>query len=296
MGYLIYFYYPSLAAAIILAVAFAALSALAYFQFVRAVREPGIGKAGKKRNLFGIPLLIGGTFEVAGFIARAAGTQQTEDIPTYAISSVFTLIAPSVIAMSFYLCLERLILLLKMDDRLPFQAKKHITYILIGDRIAAVFQGLGGGLMSARAENIRHAGKIIAIVGLIAQMVFILFFYTFCFIFKLKLDNNPTPLATKAKTVSHRGRSLLYLFVSMLVAMIFVLVRCVYRTVQFFQGFPGYLIEHEVFLYVLDALMVFLAMSTFLSSDSFKIMNKISLLSTEPFGGEMNFDDISEEK
>lgn len=294
MGYLIYIYYPSLAAAIIFTTVFALLSVLGYLQFFRAFHQAGTGKRDRKRNLFGIPFLLGGTFEVAGYIARAIGSQQTEDIPTYAVSSVFTLMAPSVTAMSYYLCLERMILLLKMEENLPFKAKKHITIVLIGDRIAAALQGIGGGLISTRESKTRKIGKTLALVGLISQMVFIFFFFAFCLIFKSKMQENASNFAEKAKFVAIKGRDLRYLWFSIMIAVSFIFIRCVYRTVQFFQGYPGYLIEHEVFIYVLDALMVALSMFTFLHSKPFELMNEISISKNDPFTEGLVFDETSD--
>lgn len=39
-----------------------------------------------------------------------------------------------------------------------------------------------------------------------------------------------------------------------------ILVRSVFRAVEFLQGFEGYLIGHEIFIYVFDALLMFIAM------------------------------------
>lgn len=47
-----------------------------------------------------------------------------------------------------------------------------------------------------------------------------------------------------------------YLPLGITAAVIVVYVRCVYRVVELIQGFSGYLITHEVYLMVLDALMI----------------------------------------
>jgi hypothetical protein len=41
---------------------------------------------------------------------------------------------------------------------------------------------------------------------------------------------------------------------------VLILIRSVYRVIEFIQGDNGYVISHEVFLYVFDALMMFLVM------------------------------------
>lgn len=47
-----------------------------------------------------------------------------------------------------------------------------------------------------------------------------------------------------------------YLPLGMTIAVIAVYIRCIYRVVELAQGFSGYLITHEVYLMVFDALMI----------------------------------------
>lgn len=269
--YSIYFYYPSLAAAIILLIVFIALTLAGGYQFYQGL------KTNKKRNLIGIPFLIGGCLEIGAFIARIVGTQNTESIPPYAAYYVLALIAPSVISISNYLCLERMILLLDMDTKVPFKPKKTLTAIIIGDRACAVLQGLGGGLLSAQKESIHHAGRIIVIVGLIAQLCFMVGFFLLGAIYQITLLGNPSVTAQSVKHVTFRKRNIQLVFFLICLSTIFILVRSVYRTVLVFEGFTGYLALHEVFVYVLDALMVVLAMTAFLLAEPYGVMNKIDL-------------------
>ncbi|KAG7661340.1 uncharacterized protein J8A68_005131 [[Candida] subhashii] len=46
---------------------------------------------------------------------------------------------------------------------------------------------------------------------------------------------------------------------AMTIAVVVIYIRCVYRVVELAQGFSGYLINHEVFLMVLDAFMIAIA-------------------------------------
>lgn len=54
-----------------------------------------------------------------------------------------------------------------------------------------------------------------------------------------------------------RTRKLFYWFpLAMTIAVVAVYIRCIYRVVELAQGFSGYLITHEVYIMVLDALMI----------------------------------------
>ncbi|RLV95647.1 Sphingoid long-chain base transporter RSB1 [Spathaspora sp. JA1] len=69
------------------------------------------------------------------------------------------------------------------------------------------------------------------------------------------LEKNYNP-----KFASIRQRKLFdWMPLAMTVAVVVIYIRCVYRVVELAQGFHGFLIEHEVFLMVLDALMIAIA-------------------------------------
>jgi hypothetical protein len=46
-------------------------------------------------------------------------------------------------------------------------------------------------------------------------------------------------------------------------ASMLVMIRSVFRVVEYLQGFDGYLLSHEVYLYVFDALLMFIMMALF---------------------------------
>jgi hypothetical protein len=44
------------------------------------------------------------------------------------------------------------------------------------------------------------------------------------------------------------------------VVSVLILARSIFRVVAFIQGFDGYLIGHEVYIYIFDAVLMFIAM------------------------------------
>jgi hypothetical protein len=46
-------------------------------------------------------------------------------------------------------------------------------------------------------------------------------------------------------------------------ASMLVMVRSVFRVVEYLQGFDGYLLSHEVYLYIFDGLLMFIMMALF---------------------------------
>lgn len=42
-----------------------------------------------------------------------------------------------------------------------------------------------------------------------------------------------------------------------------IMVRSLFRAIEYLQGFDGYLLNHEVYLYIFDALLMFITMVLF---------------------------------
>lgn len=44
-----------------------------------------------------------------------------------------------------------------------------------------------------------------------------------------------------------------------------IMIRSLFRVVEYLQGFNGYILEHEAFLYIFDALLMFSVMAVFIA-------------------------------
>jgi TRAP-type C4-dicarboxylate transport system permease small subunit len=97
-------------------------------------------------------------------------------------------------------------------------------------------------------------GQIITIVGLFIQLIFFGAFLTISIIFGRRVQQTKTAL---------RGLpygSLLYVLFAVSGLIIF---RCLYRIVEFCQGNDGYLMKHEVFMYIFDTIPMFAVQAVF---------------------------------
>jgi hypothetical protein len=101
----IYFYNPSLGAAILFAILFIPPLAWHVWSVFFAPRTHGY-----VRTRYYIPLLIGAALEVAGYGVRCGSVKNPSDVGLYATSSSFVVIAPVFICASLYLLMKRLIL------------------------------------------------------------------------------------------------------------------------------------------------------------------------------------------
>ncbi|KAJ5774760.1 hypothetical protein N7457_009656 [Penicillium paradoxum] len=247
----IYGYNPSLPAAIIFIVLFSVSSAHHTYQLT------------KSRCWYFIPFVIGGIFQVIGYICRAASYNNFTGIPLYAMQTCFILLAPPLYAASIYMVLGRTVTYLHAES-LSIVPVKWVTKIFVaGDVISFLTQCSGGGLMSA-GSDMHDLGSYVTIAGLVIQLVFFGFFVIVTTIFHFRIERHPTPRSQTDRDNTRgdgwKQRNWLTIMIGLYVVSFLILVRSVFRLVEYEQGYSGYIMTHEVFMYIFDALLMWLAM------------------------------------
>ncbi|KNG48359.1 hypothetical protein TW65_04881 [Stemphylium lycopersici] len=175
-------YNPSLAAAIIFIVLFFTVTALHFYQMLRT------------RTWIFIPFVVGGVFEVIGYIGRAIAAQQSPNwsVAIYSVQTILILIAPALFAASIYMMLGRIILVTDGEAHSVI-SKKWLTKIFVtGDVISFLMQGAGGGIMASGTIDAMHTGENIIIGGLVVQLLFFGFFIITGILFHARLIRTPT--------------------------------------------------------------------------------------------------------
>ncbi|OQD95511.1 hypothetical protein PENSOL_c020G07133 [Penicillium solitum] len=247
--YVLYNYTPSLAAAIIFLILFNAIT-IGHIFFVW-----------KHKTKFFITFIIGGLFETVGYGARALNAHEAPNYSTmpYALQSLFVLLAPSLFAASIYMILGRIIRLLDGDSKSLIRATRLTKIFVLGDVLAFFMQSGGGGIMSsAKSASSLKLGEDVIIVGLIVQIIFFGFFIVVSVIFHKRMAGDPTSAAMATSVDWHRYMLVLY-FASAL-----IMIRCLYRVIEYIQGSTGFLQSHEYFAYIFDAALMLLVTIIFL--------------------------------
>lgn len=115
--------------------------------------------------------------------------------------------------------------------------------------------------MTGGSKSSFTIGQWVIVGGLCVQLVFFGAFLVSALIFHSKVVRRPT---AESEQKMHLGsfwpcdwRGVLF---ACYVASVLILIRSVYRLVEFIQGQQGYVITHEVFLYVFDATMMYFVM------------------------------------
>ncbi|KAJ5492019.1 RTA-like protein [Penicillium expansum] len=248
--YVLYNYTPSLVGAVIFAALFVLSTAFHLYQRIRSHAK------------YFNPFIVGGIFQIIGYIARAAAHFNKTSVILYALQQLLILLAPILYAASIYMVLGRIITFLH-GEHLSYVPVRLMTKIFVGgDVLSFILQGAGGGIMSSGSEKSLSIGQWVIIAGLCVQLLFFGSFVISSGLFHMRILQSPTEQSERTK---HLQRSILprnwpgLLFACYAVSLLIV-VRSAYRLIEFAQGNNGYVISHEVFLYAFDAAMMFLVM------------------------------------
>ncbi|KAH7186143.1 RTA1 like protein-domain-containing protein [Fusarium flagelliforme] len=237
----LYLFKPSLAAAIVFTVLFAVVSAR-HFQLLF-----------KTRTWSFIPFSIGCLVETVGYGARAYSATQTPDweLMPYILQNVLILLGPTFFAASIYMVLGRLICFLEGQHLSMIKVNRLTKIFLLGDILSFFGQGGGGGLIaSASDKKSQDLGNNIILVGLAIQVIFFGGFMVIAAIFHIRILRQPTKKSQITGAPWQAFMAVLY-FASAL-----IMVRSVFRMIEYAQGHNGALISKEIYAYMLDALLM----------------------------------------
>lgn len=114
-------------------------------------------------------------------------------------------------------------------------------------------------------------GQNIITGGLGIQVLFFGLFIVVAGIFNYRLRAVPS---LRSQQLSVPWQSYLYVLYG---ASFLILVRSIFRIAEYVMGQHGYLLDHEIFLYIFDALLMFSAMVLFNVYHPSRIINKQAL-------------------
>ncbi|KAK7706481.1 hypothetical protein SLS63_013968 [Diaporthe eres] len=239
----LYRYTPSLAAAVVGVVVFAILTVLHTGLLLRA------------RAFYFTAFTIG--VQTIGYAGRIWSHYDKYSLGGFIIQAILILVAPALYAASIYMILGRLVRTVK-GEHLSLIPVQWVTRLFVtGDVIAFSLQAGGGGIQAAGSLEMYEIGEKIIIAGLFVQIFVFGFFVVTSVLFHVRLVRNPTTIVEAGEIPWRRYLNVLYITSAI------ILVRSIFRVVEYLQGNAGYLISHEVFLYIFDALLMAVTMAIF---------------------------------
>lgn len=119
--------------------------------------------------------------------------------------------------------------------------------------------------MASGTVSAMNTGENVTIGGLCVQLLFFGVFIIVAIIFHLRIRKSPTSVSLGA--ITSTGSRLPWNDYTWLGTMwglysssILILIRSIFRLIEYAQGNDGYLISHEAFMYVFDSMLMFFAM------------------------------------
>lgn len=195
--------------------------------------------------------------ELIGYAGRIWSHYDTTSIGGFVIQAILILVAPALFVASIYMILGRLIRTLHAEELSLIPIAWVTRVFVISDVISFSLQAGGGGIQAAGTLELFHIGEKIIIAGLFVQIVVFGFFMVTAVIFQYRFARSAIFASAPAPVNWKRHLNVLYTVSAL------ILVRSIFRVIEYLQGNDGYLISHEVFLYVFDALLMTAVMIIF---------------------------------
>ncbi|KAL8900835.1 MAG: hypothetical protein Q9207_005498 [Kuettlingeria erythrocarpa] len=236
--YHLYRYSPSLVAAIIAIVAFAILTLLHTYRMI------------KSKLWFCLSFTFGGLFEFVGYIGRALGHSSPASLGLYILQTLLILVAPALFAASIYMTLGRIMRATRAEHHSPIRVNWLTKLFVLGDIISFCTQGGGGGQQASGEPDKVKMGENIILGGLFLQIVIFGLFVLVSVIFHKRLRKQPTQVSVVGDLKWQKMMMVLYAVSAL------ILVRNVFRVVEYAGGRDGPLLRVEWPIYVFDALLM----------------------------------------
>jgi len=202
--------------------------------------------------------------ELIGFAARAVSIKNLDNKNIFIIQTIFILVAPAVMAASCYMAFGRILLWIVPSK---YQSLRHlwmparrITPLFVGfDVLSFIIQTVGGAIIaSADTIDKENKGKNFVLAGLGIQLACFRFFVIASIRLTVVLR---TTLRNESLSTDTNWPLLLGVVNA---ASATILIRSVYRFIEYALGVHNYLSDHEVFFYCLDALLIFIVVVSYI--------------------------------
>ncbi|GKZ22318.1 hypothetical protein AbraIFM66951_007951 [Aspergillus brasiliensis] len=211
------------------------------------------------RAAYFIPLVIGGICETFGYYGRAWSHQGRTLIGPWALQEMLILCAPPFIAATVYMILGRMMIAFAAEQHSLIRPKRLTKIFVLNDIICFLTQIIGAGVQVTGDEQLMRTGIKAVLAGLIFSLVVFLLFVWVAVVFHIRLSREPTWVVNEDPWLMNGGWKR-YMW-AMYVACGALMVRNLVRTIQFGAGDGSVLNTKEVYIYVFDAALMFVAMA-----------------------------------
>ncbi len=108
----------------------------------------------------------------------------------------------------------------------------------------------GASIMAGKTPTAVKNGQHIVVGGLVLQILFFGLFMIVTLVFHLRVQKAPTARSASHDVPWRKHLHALYF------ASILIMIRSIFRVIEYVQGNAGYILSHEVFLYIFDSVLM----------------------------------------
>lgn len=196
--------------------------------------------------------------EIFGYFGRAQAHDAPDKAGPFILQNVLLLAGTPFLAATIYMSLRRVATALD-SQHLSFISLRWLTklYVLI-DITCIVSQFIGAIIPASGEPDAITKGRTILIAGLIVQLCALSIFILTSLYLYIRIRQETGPFLDSSLVRWRRY------FRTIEAVTIVMIIRSIVRAVEYLQGQGGFVISHEVFIYLFDASLMFLVMLLFL--------------------------------
>lgn len=170
----------------------------------------------------------------------------------FSVQNAYILLGPALFAASIYMCLSRIIRGVSASHLSPIKPRMLTRTFVTGDVVSFIVQGSAAGMM-VTGKNMK-LGEGIVIAGLMVQILMFGIFAATAVVFRRRVSRAPTLEACNGAVPWKQSMRMLFVVSAL------IMVRSIFRVVEYVSGSEGYLFHHEWPLYVFDSVLMFAVM------------------------------------
>jgi hypothetical protein len=189
--------------------------------------------------------------EIIGYIGRAIAHSHTTTMGPYILANIFILLAPTLFAASIYMTLGRLIRRIGAEHLSVIRVSRLTKTFVWGDVLSFVVQGNSSSLS---VLGYAQWAKVAVIGGLAIQLISFTIFWISALVFEKRIRREPTP---ESLLPGIPWKKILYMLYAVSAL---IMIRSVFRIIEYVLGNSGYPLQHEWTLYVFDSVPMTIVM------------------------------------
>ena len=190
--------------------------------------------------------------ETVGYVGRFLAYKKTGELLPYVMQSTLLLLAPVLFAASIYMTLGRIVRSVQGDQYSLIRLRWLTSIFVTGDVLCFMIQGGGAGmLVKSTSASDSKRGENIIIGGLIFQILVFAVFVLVAVVFNIRARQHN--LREKFHYVP--WQTILFM---LYVTSGLIMLRNIFRVVEYAMGQQGYLLQNEWCIYVFDGLPMLL--------------------------------------